>query len=321
MMNYQDAWNKIVEKEKDLSGKKEETVQTMWESVILRDYLEYKKDCINSQRKIRIGSTDKIADIVLCKENKEMCIVELKRFELHEGRNQLFSYLKQIDRVSIGVLVCDKLYVYDYQYGRDAEKQPYVEISFEENNLDGISFVELFNSSNFDERKIKEWIAKKNEERQLLKQKQNNFNKNVAQIKNEINDSLIKELLKKYFINERGFTKEEFEKADSEHNQISPQPLLRNRRNTANKRMEKFKEWLTAHKYSPNVASGYASAVNYIEQHQCKLGNNIDIWNASKGTIRDLVRDYDSDGKYAKIGLERHAAIKNGLKRYYEFLS
>jgi hypothetical protein len=320
-MNYQEAWNKIVKKQNALSGKKEDAVQTMWESVIFPDYLEYEDDCVNSQRKIKIGSTDKIADIVLCKEKKEICIVELKRFELHEGREQLFSYLKQLERVSIGVLVCDKLYVYGYQYKQDADKWPYVEISFEENDSDGISFAELFNSSNFDESKIKKWIKKKNEERQLLKQRLDDFNKNVAQIKNEINDSLIKESLKKYFINERGFTKEEFEKAYSEHNQISSQPLPRNRRYPANERMEKFKDWLIAHKYSPNVANGYASAVNYIEQHQCKLGNNIDIWNASKGTIRDLVRDYDSDGKYAKIGLERHAAIKNGLKRYYEFLS
>ena len=130
-MNYQEAWNNIVKKQKALSGKKEDAVQTIWESVIFPDYLKYVNDCINSQRKIPIGSTNKIADIVLRKEKKEICIVELKRFELHKGRNQLFSYLKQIDRVSIGVLVCDKLYVYDYQYGRDAEKQPYVEISFE----------------------------------------------------------------------------------------------------------------------------------------------------------------------------------------------
>ena len=320
MMNYQETWNKIVKKQKALSGKKEDAVQTMWESVIFPDYLGYEDDSINSQRKIRIGSTDKIADVVLCKAKKEICIVELKRFELHEGRNQLFSYLKQIDRLSIGVLVCDKLYIYDYQYGEDSDKQPYVEIAFEENDLDGISFAELFNSFNFDERKIKEWITKKDKERQLQRQRQCKFNENVNQIKNEINDILIKELLKKYFISKRGFVLEEFEKAYGERNLPEAIHLSHNRRSPSNARMEKFKDWLTAHNYSPNVASGYASAVNYIEQHQRKIGNNIDIWSASKEMIGKLVRDYDTNGKYAKIGKERHAAIKNGLKRYYEFL-
>lgn len=319
-MNYQEIWNKIVKKQNVLSGKKEDAVQTMWESVIFPDYLEYEDDCINSQRKIKIGSTDKIADIILCKEQKEVCVVELKRFELHEGRNQLFSYLKQIDRISIGVLVCDKLYVYDYQYGLDADKQPYVEIAFDENGLDGASFVELFKASNFDEEKIKEWIAKKNEERRLLKQKENNFINSVAQIKSEINDDLVKELLKKYFVNERSFSIEAFDKAYNERNQRTVTYEPHSARRLINQRMEKFKDWLTLHKYSPNVASGYASAVNYIERHQREQGNNIDIWNAPKELVRKLVQDYDGNGMYAKVGKERHSAIINGLKRYYEFL-
>ena len=178
----------------------------------------------------------------------------------------------------------------------------------------------MFNSSNFDERKIKEWVAKKNEERQLLKQKQNNFNKNVAQIKSEINDSLIKESLKKYFVNERGFTKEEFEKAYSERDQISSQPLPRNRRYPANERMEKFKDWLIAHKYSTNVANGYACAVNRIGKHQHEQGSKIDIWEASKESIRNLVRDYDTYGKYAKFGEKGHRTNINALIQYEKFL-
>lgn len=319
-MNYQDVWNKIVKKQNALSGKKEDAVQTMWESVIFPDYLEYEDDCINSQRKIKIGSTDKIADIILCKERKEVCIVELKRFELHEGRNQLFSYLKQIDQISIGILVCDKLYVYDYQYGLDADKQPYVEIAFDENGLDGASFVELFKASNFDEVKIKEWIVKKNEERRMLKQRENNFNNSVAQIKNEINDNLVKELLKKYFVNERCFSVEAFDKAYNERNQHAATYEPHSARRLINQRMEKFKDWLTLHNYSPNVANGYASAVNYIERHQRELGNNVDLWEASKEFVGKLVPDYDGNGMYAKVGRERHSAIINGLKRYYEFL-
>ena len=114
-MDFQDIWNRIVKKQNALFGKKEDVVQTMWESVILPDYLDYDEDCVNSRREII--SADEIANVVLCKDGKEICVVVLSPFEKRGNREQLFSCLKQMEPLSLGILVCDKLYIYDYQSG------------------------------------------------------------------------------------------------------------------------------------------------------------------------------------------------------------
>ena len=319
-MDFQDVWNKIVKKQNALFGKKEDVVQTMWVSVILPDYLGYDEESIVSELELENGSTDGIANVVLCKDGRETCIVVLCPFELSGGREQLYSYFKQMDQLSLGILVCDKLYAYDCQCELDSGEYPYVEIPFEQNNLDGADFVELFNAQNFDETRIKEWIARKNEERNLSEQNDNDFDNNVAKIKNEISCGLVKELLRKYFVDERNFSIEEFEKAYNERNQLAMTTIHSSRR-PPHACVAEFKNWLVLQRYTFSAADGYASAVERIQEHQQDIGNDIDIWNASKETVQKLVRDYDGNGKYAKIGQERHSTVINGLKRYCDFLS
>lgn len=319
-MDFQDVWNKIVKKQNALFGKKEDVVQTMWVSVILPDYLGYDEEGIVSELEPENGSTDGIANVVLCKDGRETCIVVLCPFELNSGREQLFSYFKQMNQLSLGILVCDKLYAYDCQCELDSGEYPYVEIPFEQNNLDGADFVELFNAQNFDETRIKEWIARKNEERNLSEQNDNDFDNNVAKIKNEISCGLVKELLRKYFVDERNFSIEEFEKAYNERNQLAMTTIQSSRR-PPHACVAEFKNWLVLQRYTFSAADGYASAVERIQEHQQDIGNDIDIWNASKEMVQKLVRDYDGSGKYAKIGQERHSTVINGLKRYCDFLS
>lgn len=319
-MDFQDVWNKIVKKQNALFGKKEDVVQTMWVSVILPDYLGYDEECIVSERGTENDSTDGIANVVLCKDGRENCIVVLCPFELSSGREQLFSYFKQMDQLPLGILVCDKLYAYDCQCELDSGEYPYVEIPFEQNNLDGADFVEFFNAQNFDEVQIKEWIARKNEERSLLELNDKDFDNNVAKIKNEISCGLVKDLLRKYFVDERNFSIEEFEKAYSERNQLA-MATIRSSRRPPHACVAEFKNWLVLQRYTFSAADGYASAVERIQEHQQDIGNDIDIWNASKEMVQKLVRDYDGSGKYAKIGQERHSTVINGLKRYCDFLS
>ena len=239
---------------------------------------------------------------------------------MSSDREQLFSYFKQMDQLSLGILVCDKLYAYDCQCELDSGEYPYVEIPFEQNNLDGADFVEFFNAQNFDEVQIKEWIARKNEERSLLELKDNDFDNNVAKIKNEISCGLVKDLLRKYFVDERNFSIEEFEKAYSERNLLA-MATIRSSRRPPHACVAEFKNWLVLQRYTFSAADGYASAVERIQEHQQDIGNDIDIWNASKEMVQKLVRDYDGSGKYAKIGQERHSTVINGLKRYCDFLS
>ena len=106
---------------------------------------------------------------------------------LHEGQEQLFSYLNQL-KIDLGILVCDKLYIYDYNYTSKGNTYSFLEIPFTPDNPNGSRFVELFSKDNFDKQKIRDFI------------KESNDKKNAeSEIKNELSANLISELLKKYF--------------------------------------------------------------------------------------------------------------------------
>jgi hypothetical protein len=98
-MSYQDKWNNIVQQQNKLHGKSEEVVQYAWESVILPTCLSYNNINIDPQRSIQMGSTSKRIDIVV-KQEKDLYIIELKKSNLHNGQDQLFSYLKQMKEIS-----------------------------------------------------------------------------------------------------------------------------------------------------------------------------------------------------------------------------
>lgn len=62
----------------------------------------------------------------------------------------------------MGVLICDKLYVYGFDYAKKDNKQLKWQITFTENNPEGIEFVEKFSKSGFNTKKIKTWVFEKN---------------------------------------------------------------------------------------------------------------------------------------------------------------
>mgnify|MGYP006912266260 CR=1 FL=1 len=59
-------------------------------------------------------------------------------------------------RLSIGILVCEKLYLYLYNHSDN--KNDCLEIPFEKDNELRIKFMELFNKSNFDVENVKNFI-------------------------------------------------------------------------------------------------------------------------------------------------------------------
>lgn len=322
-MGYKESWNKIVEKENNLCGKSEEVVQNAWESFILPDYLNYDNVNIDSQHSIKMGSTRKRVDIAVKNEKneKDLYIIELKKRDFHdeqEGQDQLFSYLKQIDDISIGILACDSLYVYDYHYGKSKEKQPFVKIPFEKDNMDGIKFVELFSKENYSENEIKEWVAKKDQERRDAINSKALFDKHVNEIKQKINDNLKKQLLEDYFV-KNGFSKKEFEAAYTSQNATNPP--VPSHRTRGNSKSEKFKNWMIQKKYSPSVVNSYVSGLNTIQKNQQTIKKDFDIWKASKKEIKQLIQDYDRGGKYQKIGDQGNRTKINALKRFAEFLA
>lgn len=156
-MDYSEAWNKIVRRTEKIKSKNEEVVQYAWETHF-EDMFGYNPEDIESQRPVQMGST-KRTDVVIKNNNNDLFVVEFKRHELSfndKMQNQLFSYLDR-EKIDIGILVCDKLYIYSYDF---TQKNKFfrLEIPFEHNHSGGMEFLRMFSKENFDKQTIKIFI-------------------------------------------------------------------------------------------------------------------------------------------------------------------
>lgn len=183
------VWNNIVQRYNEKRFSKEDIIQREWENIFQRlGYFAFDGEII-SQKQIHIGAGQReIPDIILNKEGKEIADIELKRYSLEfnpDMQKQLISYLNQL-HLSIGVIVCSKLYLYSYTYENSNVQK--IEIPFVEDNPDGIKFVELFYKSNFSIEEIKTFISNKN-----------SFSNNVRNIQSSISNGFLVDLIKNYF--------------------------------------------------------------------------------------------------------------------------
>ena len=158
-MNYREIWNEIVGEYNKNRNAKEEIIQNSWE-LLLKFLFGYSKEDIDAQRSIKMGATERgEPDIIVRKDGKDAFVIELKRHTLHDGREQLFSYLNQL-KMNIGIVVCDALYLYDYDFTKkDIYRE--LEIPFERGNPDGEAFTELFSRENFDAEKDAKFIRRR----------------------------------------------------------------------------------------------------------------------------------------------------------------
>ena len=104
--------------------------------------------------------------------------------------------------LSLGVLICRKLYLYVYDYAQKQIKR--VAIDFKENNPDGLRFIELFSRQGFSKNKVEEFIELKNNELEAVKKVQNDIQK-------EVNSEFLIDLLKDWF--RADYSKEVIDKA------------------------------------------------------------------------------------------------------------
>ena len=191
-MNAREKWNRIVAFHKQYFRSPESKVQDVWENVFV-EILGYSRleGEVERHRSIYLGSTERVIPDVIVKNNdNDLFVVELKQHNLPFSpamEGQLFSYLKQL-RDNIGVLVCDKLYVYNYEYAKKDEDQLKIEIPFTEDNADGIKFVEIFSKECFTPKKVKDFVLEKNR-----------FMLNVKTISQELTLPLIMELITQKF--------------------------------------------------------------------------------------------------------------------------
>jgi hypothetical protein len=192
-MDIIEKWNKIVDHYKENINTPECDIQKAWVDFFAdTDFFGYSKfnKEVDDQRSIQIGSTQRVIPDIIIRSNQEqhdLFVVELKRYSKMEGHNQLFSYLKLLN-LNIGVLVCSKLYIYDYDIVNTNDEQAFIEIAFEKDNPDGIKFMELFSKGSFDKENIKQFIR----ERKVTKN-------NIQLIQDKIDQTLIYNLLKEHF--------------------------------------------------------------------------------------------------------------------------
>lgn len=190
-MDMTENWNKIVDFYHKNRNALETQIQKDWENLFAEKFGYSRLDEeIDNQRSIQIGSTDRIIpDIIIrsSQENQDLFVVELKQHTSFAGHQQLFSYLKQL-KLDIGVLVCNKLYIYDYDTGKDDNNQPVLEIEFTKDNPDGIKFVELFSKDSFDKESVKKFIRERKEEREKEQE-------NIRAIQQKVTTDYVKQLL------------------------------------------------------------------------------------------------------------------------------
>lgn len=202
---YTEYWNHIVSEYSTKQYAQESTIQALWENYFseIFNYKKINKE-IDSQRSITIGTgRHVIPDIILRRNNQDIIDVELKKYGLlfsGDMEKQLVSYMNQL-HISVGVLICQKIYIYVYDYIGNKIKK--LEIPFEKNNPDGIKFIELFQKDNFSKDVVEEFIDSKQ-----------GFEQNVEKIKSDISEALILKLLSEHFGKE--YTNQEFEAALSD---------------------------------------------------------------------------------------------------------
>ena len=203
-MNTVEKWNKIVDIFNKNKNSREQAVQTAWENIFseLFGYSRLDGD-IDSQRPVKMGVSTKYPDIILCRNNEDLFVVELKRSVLNEGRDQLFSYLTQL-KLDIGILICDRLYIYDFDFLSKENAHSVIEICFQNDNPLGLKFLDLFNKASFNKEKIKSFIAEYSEQKDAVKLIQEN-----------ITPELLRQLVKKHF--ESDFDAETVELAISDY--------------------------------------------------------------------------------------------------------
>lgn len=192
-VNSTEKWNKLCDYFESYRGKSEDIIQVLWEKLFseLFDYSSL-DDEIETHRKLQLGSTERlIPDIIIKNRESDLFIVELKREELavdESRKSQLFSYLKQTQN-DLGILICDRICLIDFDYNLPDEEQKCCCIDFSKDNPLGIKFMELFDKYTFSKEAARSFIDECIDS-----------DKSVVEIAGKINSDLLKQALKEYLM-------------------------------------------------------------------------------------------------------------------------
>lgn len=153
-----EQWDLIVKHYKRERNALEEKIESDWIDMLV-EIFGYKKLLgeIDVHRSIQIGSGERaIPDVIVRSADKDLFLIEFKRYTSvfnEKMEAQLKSYLDLL-HLSIGIIVCQKIYVYSYKDG----KLKKCEIEFYEKNKNGEEFLELFKRGKFTKEKVEEYV-------------------------------------------------------------------------------------------------------------------------------------------------------------------
>lgn len=155
---------------------------------------------IVTQYPVQAGHENKYADIVILQDNIEQFVIEVKRpnhILQEEDERQLFSYMRLLKhQVIFGLYVGDKIHLYyDDSTSQQLPEQVFT-IDIEENNPDGLKFVELFSKDSFNIQTLKDFCK----EQKKIFQGRKLIQDEVAKILSDTNGQMFKDALKDKYL-------------------------------------------------------------------------------------------------------------------------
>ncbi|MDO4309521.1 MAG: type I restriction enzyme HsdR N-terminal domain-containing protein [Prevotella sp.] len=157
---------------------------------------------IVTQYPVQVGHENKYADVVVLQNHVEQFVIEIKRPNhiLHEtDEKQLFSYMRLLEhQVVFGLYVGEKICLYYNDVTSMELPEQVFSIEIEENNPDGVKFVELFSKESFNVQTLTDFCKEQKEISQKRKQIQNE----VTKILSDTSGQIFKDALKEKYLSD-----------------------------------------------------------------------------------------------------------------------
>ena len=169
--------------------------------MVLLGWKKFRGEII-SQYPVQAGHENKYADIVVLQDGVEQFVIEIKRpnhILQEEDERQLFSYMRLLKhQVIFGLYVGDKIRLYYDDVASQQFPEQVFSLDIEENNPDGVKFVELFSKASFNIQTLTDFCKGQ----KVIAQKQKQIQDEVSKILSDTSGQVFKDALKEKYLNE-----------------------------------------------------------------------------------------------------------------------
>lgn len=274
--------------------------------MVLLGWKKYRGEIV-TQYPVQAGHENKYADIVILQDNVEQFVIEIKRpnhILQEEDERQLFSYMRLLKhQVIFGLYIGDKIRLYYDDIASHQLPEQVFSIDIEENNPDGLKFVELFSKDSFNVQTVTDFCK----EQKMIFQKQIQIQNEIAHILSDTSGQIFKDALRGKYLSE-GHSEEWVE---SVLNQIaltvSSSAKERQRTevllpvSTEKQSLSETKNDRDYTKYSisggePLAKNRFVLAVvrKFVNEHPNTYSEYTKIFNALKPDAQGVIKEFDS---------------------------